>query len=58
MHGVMFKKLIMKIIESKDRDEAMEKVYYGIGGVDSMYLHKEIDQEERDMLLALIKKMR
>ena len=52
-----FKKFIQRIIEAKNRDEAVEKVFYGPEGIDMAYQHEKITWKEHQMLLALIDKM-
>lgn len=53
----MFKKLLQRIIEAKDRDDAMKNVFYGADGIDMAYQHEKITWKEHEMLFALINKM-
>ena len=63
----MFKKFIQRIIESKDRQDAVENVFYGTKwdddgnvieyGIDIAYQHEKITWKEHQMLSALIDKM-
>ena len=63
----MFKKFIQRIIESKDREDATENVFYGTKwdnngnvieyGIDIAYQHEKITWKEHQMLLDLINKM-
>lgn len=62
----MFKKFIQKIIEAKDRQDAIDNVFYGTKwdgnkvveyGIDMAYQHEKITWKEHQMLLALIEKM-
>lgn len=53
----MFKKFIERIIEAKDREEAIQNVFYGIDGIDMAYQKEKITWKEHEMLLALIEKM-
>ena len=62
----MFKKFIQQIIESEDKEDAMENVFYGTKwengkvvqyGIDIAYQHEKISYKEHQMLLALIEKM-
>lgn len=63
----MFKKFIQRIIESKDREDATENVFYGTKwdnngnvieyGIDIAYQHNKITWKEHQMLLDLINKM-
>lgn len=62
----MFKKFLERIIEAKDREDAIQNVFYGTKiengkitqwGIDMAYQHEKITWEEHEMLLALIEKM-
>lgn len=62
----MFKKFIQRIIEAKDREDAIQNVFYGTKfengkiveyGIDIAYQHDKISWKEHQMLLALIEKM-
>lgn len=53
----MFKKFIQKIIEAKDREDAIQNVFYGADGIDMAYQREKITWKEHQMLLALIEKM-
>lgn len=53
----MFKKFIQRIIESKDRKDAIENVFYGEDGIDMAYQREKITWKEHQMLLNLIDKM-
>ena len=63
----MFKKFIQRIIEAKDREDAIQNVFYGTKwnedgtvkeyGIDIAYQHEKITYKEHEMLLALIDKM-
>ena len=63
----MFKKFIERIIASKDREDAIQNVFYGTKfdedgkvlqyGIDIAYQHEKISWKEHQMLLALIDKM-
>ena len=53
----MFKKFIQRIIEAKDREDAIQNVFYGADGIDMAYQHEKITWKEHEMLLALINKM-
>lgn len=63
----MFKKFIERIIASKDREDALQNVFYGTKfdedgkvlqyGIDIAYQHEKISWKEHEMLLALIDKM-
>ena len=63
----MFKKFIQRIIEAKDREDAIQNVFYGTEwdgdgniskyGIDIAYQHGKITWKEHEMLLALIEKM-
>ena len=62
----MFKKFLERIIEAKDREDAIQNVFYGTKwengkitqwGIDIAYQHEKITWKEHEMLLALIEKM-
>jgi hypothetical protein len=63
----MFKKFLQRIIEAKDREDAIQNVYYGTKwdedgnliqyGVEMAYQQEKITWKESEMLLALIEKM-
>lgn len=62
----MFKKFIQRIIEAKDREDAMQNVFYGTiwedgkivqYGIDIAYQHDKISWKEHQMLFNLINKM-
>lgn len=63
----MFKKFIQRIIDSKDRQDAVQNVFYGTKydddgfiieyGIDMAYQHEKITWKEHRMLLKLIDKM-
>lgn len=63
---MMFKKLLQRIIDAKDQEDAIQNVFYGSKiengkiieyGVDLAYQHDKISWKEHEMLLALIEKM-
>lgn len=63
----MFKKFIARIIEAKNREDAMQNVFYGTKwdengniieyGVDIAYQYDKITWKEHQMLLDLICKL-
>ncbi len=53
----MFKKFIQRIIEAKDREDAIQNVFYGMDGIDIAFQREKITWKEHEMLLALIEKM-
>lgn len=63
----MFKKFIERIIAAKDRDDAINNVFYGTKfdengkiveyGIDIAYQHDKITWKEHELLLAFIEKM-
>ncbi len=63
----MFKKFIERIVEAKDREDAINNVFYGTKfddngriveyGIDLAYQHEKITWKEHQLLLALIEKM-
>lgn len=53
----MFKKFIERIIAAENREEAINKVFYGADGIDMAYQKDKITYKEHQMLLNLIEKM-
>ena len=53
----MFKKFIQAIIESANKEDAIQNVFYGENGIDAAFQHEKITWKEHEMLLALIEKM-
>lgn len=53
----MFKKFIQRIIESKDKEQALNEVFYSLDGIDIAFQHGKITWKEHQMLLAIIEKM-
>ncbi len=53
----MFKKFIQQIIESNNKEDAIQNVFYGENGIDKAYQMEKITWKEHEMLLALIEKM-
>lgn len=62
----MFKKFIERIIAAENKQDALEKVFYGIKwedgkiveyGIDIAYQHDKITWKEHELLFALIEKM-
>lgn len=53
----MFKKFVQRIIEAKDKEDAIQNVFYGQDGIDAAYQREKISWNEHEMLLALIEKM-
>lgn len=53
----MFKKFIQRIIEAENREDAIQKVFYGVDGIDMTYQKEKISFKEHQMLFALIQKM-
>lgn len=62
----MFKKFIQRIIAAKDRQDAIDNVFYGTvwkdgtiiqWGIDIAYQYDKITWKEHQMLLKLIEKM-
>lgn len=54
----MFKKFIKRLIEAKDREDAIQNVFYGSEGIDIAYQHEKITVQEFELLSALIDKMK
>jgi hypothetical protein len=53
----MFKNFIQRIIEAKDREDAIQNVFYGTDGIDIAYQREKITWKEHEMLLAIIEKL-
>ena len=63
----MFKQFIKRLIAAKDREDAIQNVFYGTEidadgnvlqyGIDFAYQHEKITAAEHEMLAALINKM-
>ena len=53
----MFKKFIQRIIEAKDREEAIQNVFYGADGIDMAFQRDKLSWKEFEMLRKLIDKM-
>lgn len=63
----MFKKFVERIAAAKDREDAVQNVFYGtqfddngrikVYGIDLAYQHDRITWKEHQLLLALIDKM-
>lgn len=53
----MFKKFIQQIIEAKDKEEALNNVFYGWNGIDIAYQKGQLTWKEHQLLLKLIEKM-
>lgn len=53
----MFKKFLQRIINSKNREDAVNKVFYGVDGIDAAFQKEKITWNEHQMLLAIINKM-
>lgn len=53
----MFKKFIQRIIDSENREDAIDNAFYGSDGIDIAYQHEKITWKEHQMLLSIINKM-
>ena len=53
----MFKRFIQRIIESENRQDAIENVFCGPEGIDMAYQREKITWKEHQMLLQLIQKI-
>lgn len=53
----MFKKFIQRIIESENREDAIQNVFYGADGIDKAFQMDKISWKDHQMLLALIEKL-
>lgn len=54
----MFKKFIQRIIESENREDAIQNVFYGPDGIDIAFQREKISWAEHELLLKLIEKMK
>lgn len=57
MKQTLFKQFIQRIIDAKDREDAIQNVFYGTDGIDMAYQFEKIRWEEHQMLLAIIEKL-
>lgn len=53
----MFKKFIQRIIGAKDREDAIQNVFYGADGIDMAFQRDKLSWKEFEMLRKLIDKM-
>ncbi len=53
----MFKKFIQRIIESENREDAIQNVFYGDDGIDIAFQKGRLTWTEHQMLLALIERL-
>jgi hydroxymethylpyrimidine pyrophosphatase-like HAD family hydrolase len=53
----MFKKFIERIIAAKDREDAINNVFYGEDGIDIAYQRGKISWKEHQTLTKLIEKL-
>ncbi len=53
----MFKKFLQRIINSKNKEDAIANVFYGENGIDVAFQKEKITWNEHQMLLAVINKM-
>lgn len=53
----MFKKFIQRIIETENRRDAIENVFYGEDGIDMAYQREKITWKEHQTLLTLVEKL-
>lgn len=53
----MFKKFLQRIIDSKNREDAIQNVFYGKDGIDQAFQQEKITWKEHEMLFAIIEKM-
>jgi hypothetical protein len=50
----MFKKLLQRIIDAENVQDAVDNVLYGMDGVDMAYQRDRITFEEHEMLFKLV----
>ena len=53
----MFKKLLQRIIDSENKEDAIKNVFYGENGIDVAFQKEKITWKEHQMLLAIIEKL-
>ena len=53
----MFRKFVERIVNSKNREDAIDNVFYGEDGIDMAYQKEKISWKDHQMLLNLIEKM-
>ena len=52
-----FKKFVKQIVNSADKHDAIDNVFYGPEGVDMAYQHGYISWEDHQLLLKLMEKL-
>ena len=52
-----FKEFLQRIIDSENKWDAMDSVFYGTNGIDQVFQKGQLTWEEHQMLLHLIRKM-
>lgn len=53
----MFKKLLKRITEAKNANEAWDNVFYGADGIDMAYQQGKINAADYELLVAVLEKM-
>lgn len=53
----MFRKFVERIIAAKNREDAIENVFYGPDGIDMAYQREKISWKDHELLLDLIEKL-
>lgn len=53
----MFRKFVERIIAAKDKNDAIENVFYGPDGIDMAYQREKISWKDHELLLELIEKL-
>lgn len=52
-----FKNFIKRISEAKDKDDAIQNIFYGWDGIDMAYQRGFITYSDSELLLKIIEKM-
>lgn len=53
----MFKKLLQRIIDAENKQDAIDNVFYAMDGIDMAFQREKITWKEYEMLSAIIDKM-
>lgn len=52
-----FKKFVERIATAKNKEDAIQRVFYGADGIDMAFQKEKITWNEHELLFALIMKM-
>ena len=51
------REFLERFVAAKDREDAVQNVFYGYDGIDMAYQRDQINWNEHELLLAIIEKM-